>query len=186
MCFLFVVAVDTINFQFFLCLIFVSSLDLRLPYFRESLCLLALYLYLLLLCWSLCGNMWRTNILVLSKKERGNQNEETYCYSSCTHILHYLLCCLRWQHNRRRKHNCCKHRGLKHNISKVCGSGVWAIFSWVSLKRSRTLWSLTPHPHNILCLLLSVENFSQRISLIREMKMYKQRKTVKGDQIIIM
>lgn len=64
MCFLFVVAVDTINFQFFLCLIFVSSLDLRLPYFRESLCLLALYLYLLLLCWSLCGNMWRKVIFI--------------------------------------------------------------------------------------------------------------------------
>ena len=31
-----------------------------------------------------------------------------------------------------------------------------------------------------------MENFSQRIGLIREMrKMQKQRKTVKGDQIII-
>lgn len=37
MCLLFVVAVDTINFQFFEYFIFVSFLDLRLPYFRESL-----------------------------------------------------------------------------------------------------------------------------------------------------
>ena len=47
----------------------------------------------------------------------------------------------------------------------------------IMLKQSRILWSLPPH--NVLCLLLSVENFSQGISLIREM--WKQRKTVKGD-----
>ena len=36
--------------------------------------------------------------------------------------------------------------------------------------------------------LLSVKNSSQRLSLIREMRTYKKkkRKTVKGDQIIIM
>ena len=51
------------------------------------------------------------------------------------------------------------------------------------MKWGRHLWSLTPHVSGCL---LSVENFSQRIGLIREMrKMQKQRKTVKGDQIII-
>ena len=40
-------------------------------------------------------------------------------------------------------------------------------------------------PHSSVCL-VSVESFSQRISLIREMKSAETKETVKGDQIIIM
>ena len=40
-------------------------------------------------------------------------------------------------------------------------------------------------PHSSVRL-VSVENFSQRISLIREMKSAETKETVKGDQIIIM
>ena len=53
----------------------------------------------------------------------------------------------------------------------------------ISLQLKWTLWSLSvPTPMSPACL-LSVENLSQRISLIREMQ--KQRKTVKGDQVRI-
>ena len=38
-----------------------------------------------------------------------------------------------------------------------------------------------PPPTKFSACLLSVENFSQRISLVREVRMWKQRKTVKGD-----
>ena len=51
----------------------------------------------------------------------------------------------------------------------------------VMVKWSRTLWPLypPPHPMSSVCLLL---NFSQRISLIREVR--KQSKVVKLDKAI--
>ena len=63
----------------------------------------------------------------------------------------------------------------------------WVTNIWtkvpVALKQCRTLCFLSPPPTTFPACLLSVKNFSQRISLIREMQ--KQRKTVKGDQIIM-
>ena len=69
----------------------------------------------------------------------------------------------------------------------MCYFGVYSLKFWrvpqVRMKRSRTLCSLPPH---VLSLLLSVEKLKQENKFNqRSEKMQRQRKTVKGDQIII-
>ena len=40
-------------------------------------------------------------------------------------------------------------------------------------EQSRAGWCL--HPHHVLCLSFAVENFSQRVSLIREMRIHVKK-----------
>ena len=50
----------------------------------------------------------------------------------------------------------------------VMGKGTCAMIIYSISEQSRTWWSL--QPHHVLCLPFAVENFSQRVSLIREMR----------------